>query len=74
MGEKCNCGRFFMNPVPLFCSRCKKSLKSGSPEGEKFRVTYKDKSILTDGNITLQFFKSWDDMNNHDTGNLMRNK
>lgn len=38
MGYKCECGRYFLNPLPHKCNKCQREIPSGTSEGDNFQI------------------------------------
>jgi hypothetical protein len=71
MGTKCDCGRFYLDPIPTRCSKCNNKLDGGTTKGDTFRIIHEirksQNNIISEHGITIEFLKSNTDF---DTGNV----
>jgi hypothetical protein len=44
MGKRCKCGRYFLDPIPLKCTRCQQQLN-------RYEITFKGKTMIIEGEL-----------------------
>jgi len=58
MGHKCDCGRFFLEPLPRFCNKCHAVIPGGSFEGDSYQLVKPKSTKLELGGIINKFTKN----------------